>query len=108
MSSSLRRLLVILGALGLLYVFLVSIGMIGASFKLFGKGLATQVFEPFYTTKASGTGLGLATALRIVEAHAGHLESLSGMGAGEGGAGACFRMSLPRRSAGDARTRGAA
>ena len=70
--------------------------------------LATQVFEPFYTTKASGTGLGLATALRIVEAHAGRLESLSGMGAGEGGAGACFRMSLPRRSAGDARARGAA
>ena len=69
---------------------------------------ATQIFEPFYTTKASGTGLGLATALRIVEAHAGRLELLSGRGAGDGGAGACFRMSLPRQVAEGARARGAA
>jgi signal transduction histidine kinase len=32
-----------------------------------------QVFTPFYTTKARGTGLGLPTAKRIVEAHAGTL-----------------------------------
>jgi two-component system sensor histidine kinase HydH len=69
---------------------------------------ASQVFEPFYTTKASGTGLGLATALRIVEAHAGRLELLSGRGAGDAGAGACFRMSLPRQVAEGARARGAA
>jgi signal transduction histidine kinase len=69
---------------------------------------ATQIFEPFYTTKASGSGLGLATAIRIVEAHAGTLESLSGRGAGAGGAGACFRMSLPRQAAEGARARGAA
>jgi two-component system sensor histidine kinase HydH len=69
---------------------------------------ASQIFEPFYTTKANGTGLGLATALRIVEAHAGRLDLLSGRGAGDAGAGACFRMSLPRQLAEKARARGAA
>jgi signal transduction histidine kinase len=67
-------------------------------------GLVEQVFEPFFTTKASGTGLGLATAQRIVEAHDGRLELIPGRGAADGGAGACFRMSIPRRAteAGDA------
>ena len=69
---------------------------------------APQIFEPFFTTKASGTGLGLATALRIVEAHEGRLELLPGRGAGGGGAGACFRMSLPRQAAEAAGARGAA
>jgi signal transduction histidine kinase len=35
--------------------------------------LRARVFEPFYTTKAKGTGLGMPIARRIIEAHGGQI-----------------------------------
>lgn len=51
-----------------------------------GKGMSEEVrnqaFSPFYTTKAKGTGLGLAVVFAVVKAHGGYvnLESMEGVG----------------------------
>jgi signal transduction histidine kinase len=51
-----------------------------------GAGLTTEqrqrIFEPFYTTKTTGTGLGMAIAKRIVEAHGGQIAVANGNGTG--------------------------
>ncbi len=54
------------------------------------ESLRGRVFEPFFTTRDKGTGLGLAVARQIVEAHDGRIE----VGERPGG-GARFRIALP-------------
>jgi two-component system sensor histidine kinase HydH len=49
-----------------------------------------RIFEPYYSSKPKGTGLGLATARKIVEAHAGSIAVTS-----EPGKGTSFTIRLP-------------
>jgi signal transduction histidine kinase len=53
-------------------------------------GRADEIFEPFYTTKPNGMGMGLSIARTIVEAHDGRISAEN-----RGGQGAVFRIRLP-------------
>ena len=59
-----------------------------------GSGIATEhresIFNPFFTTKASGVGLGLAIVSKIIDEHGGKIVVES-----EPGQGAVFRVLLP-------------
>jgi PAS domain S-box-containing protein len=52
--------------------------------------IQSRVFEPFFSTKPSGSGLGLATSYSIIKRHGGHIELES-----QPGKGSVFRLFLP-------------
>jgi signal transduction histidine kinase len=54
---------------------------------------ARRLFEPFYTTRSKGTGLGLAFTLQVVEAHDGIVSAEN-----QSGGGALFRVVIPRKN----------
>ena len=60
----------------------------------FSAAEAGRVFEPFYTTKENGLGLGLAISRTIATAHGGRL-----WGENNASAGATFRLVLPAEGA---------
>ena len=49
-----------------------------------------QIFNPFFTTKETGVGLGLSVVSKIIDDHRGSIRVTS-----EPGKGACFQVSLP-------------
>ena len=59
-----------------------------------GGGIAPEhlgrIFDPYFTTKASGNGLGLATVYSIIKRHGGHISVRS-----ETGRGTVFSLFLP-------------
>ncbi len=54
------------------------------------EGRRENIFEPFFSTKEGGTGLGLTVSYNIATAHGGTLDLIEGHGSG-----ACFRLFLP-------------
>ncbi len=69
-------------------------GFIVTEFKDTGCGIPEEnlekIFEPLFTTKAKGIGLGLAVSKQIIEAHEGSIEVQS-----EVGKGTAFTIGLP-------------
>ncbi|MDD5674712.1 MAG: ATP-binding protein, partial [Chitinivibrionales bacterium] len=69
------------------------------SIKDTGKGIppeaAARIFDPYFTTKKSGSGLGLTTAYSIIKKHNGHIGYES-----QPGAGTTFSFYLPVSNAG--------
>ena len=52
--------------------------------------LIHKIFEPYFTTKVDGTGLGLTMTYKVVKEHGGDIRVQS-----EAGKGTCFTISLP-------------
>jgi two-component system sensor histidine kinase PilS (NtrC family) len=58
------------------------------------KKVASQIFDPFYTTSEHGTGLGLYIARQLCEANQGSLDHVP-----VAGGGSCFRITLAAAAA---------
>lgn len=60
-----------------------------------GKGIdetkMSNIFEPFYTSKSQGTGLGLAVVKSVAQSHKGQIFARNN----KNGVGACFELLLP-------------
>ncbi|MDZ4803990.1 MAG: ATP-binding protein [Candidatus Eisenbacteria bacterium] len=56
--------------------------------------IVERIFQPFFTTRPAGTGLGLPISLQIVRAHGGRITARN-----RAKGGAIFRLSLPRATA---------
>jgi two-component system sensor histidine kinase FlrB len=60
-----------------------------------GKGIdeaqVSKIFEPFYTSKSQGTGLGLAVVKSVAQSHKGLISARNNAN----GVGACFELLLP-------------
>jgi signal transduction histidine kinase len=77
---------------------------VGTGFKITfrdsGSGIAAdnlqRIFEPFYTTKSDGTGLGLAVTRKIIEGHGGKMDIES-----KEGQGTTVSVSLPLLAGGE-------
>jgi signal transduction histidine kinase len=69
-------------------------GGVEMTFQDTGPGIPEEkrenIFEPFFSTKEGGTGLGLTVSYNIVTAHGGTLDLMEGPGPG-----ARFRLFLP-------------
>ena len=52
--------------------------------------ILTRIFDPYFTTKQKGSGLGLTTCFTIVKKHGGHITAES-----EPGVGSAFHVYLP-------------
>ncbi|HTZ68594.1 MAG TPA: PAS domain-containing sensor histidine kinase [Roseiarcus sp.] len=68
-----------------------------------GKGFPSEdrhrLIEPYVTTRAEGTGLGLPIVVKIFEDHGGGVDLLDGLARLDGGRGAKVLMRLPLRRA---------
>ena len=78
-----------------------SVGILEIAVSDSGAGISTQamgrLFEPFYTTKTSGLGVGLSICRSIVEAHGGEMRAENNSDGG-----ATFRFTLPLARKGEA------
>jgi len=58
------------------------------------KELLPKIFDPLFTTRQTGTGLGLPSCKNIVEKHNGHISVKTELGKGT-----CFEITLPKSQA---------